>query len=112
MLTAAVKGQRCLISFGMFAKRTQTVALLLMFQYFVCNDKRHFVFIFFVKLLKSPGKDCPKFRALMTETFESVPYQTFLRANQVRYFSASIKQSTVALNSIRINFELVVCVKR
>lgn len=84
MLTAAVKGQRCLISFGMFAKRTQTVALLLMFQYFVCNDKRHFLFIFFVKLLKSPGKDCPKFRALMTETFESVPYQTFLRANQVR----------------------------
>uniref|UniRef100_A0A3Q2TYN0 Acid phosphatase 3 n=1 Tax=Fundulus heteroclitus TaxID=8078 RepID=A0A3Q2TYN0_FUNHE len=35
------------------------------------------------KLLKSPGKDCPRFRALMTETFESAPYQRFLRAHQV-----------------------------
>ncbi|KAM4526815.1 testicular acid phosphatase homolog [Fundulus diaphanus] len=34
------------------------------------------------KLLKSPGKDCPRFRALMTETFESAPYQRFLRAHQ------------------------------
>ncbi|KAA8581656.1 hypothetical protein FQN60_003237 [Etheostoma spectabile] len=34
------------------------------------------------KLLKSPGKDCPRFRALMTETFESEHYQTFLRAHQ------------------------------
>ncbi|MEQ2192177.1 hypothetical protein XENOCAPTIV_008147, partial [Xenoophorus captivus] len=34
------------------------------------------------KLLRSPGKDCPRFRALMTETFESVPYQRFLRAHQ------------------------------
>ncbi|XP_045925687.1 testicular acid phosphatase homolog [Micropterus dolomieu] len=33
-------------------------------------------------LLKSPGKDCPRFRALMTETFESAPYQRFLRAHQ------------------------------
>ncbi|RVE59598.1 hypothetical protein OJAV_G00190110 [Oryzias javanicus] len=34
------------------------------------------------KLLKSPGKDCPRFRALMTETFESLPYQKFLKAHQ------------------------------
>ncbi|XP_038156888.1 testicular acid phosphatase homolog [Cyprinodon tularosa] len=34
------------------------------------------------KLLKSPGKDCPRFRALMTETFESAPYQRFLRTHQ------------------------------
>ncbi|XP_023196656.1 testicular acid phosphatase homolog [Xiphophorus maculatus] len=34
------------------------------------------------KLLKSPGKDCPRFRALMTETFESAPYQRFVRAHQ------------------------------
>uniref|UniRef100_A0A3Q3LPW2 Testicular acid phosphatase homolog n=1 Tax=Mastacembelus armatus TaxID=205130 RepID=A0A3Q3LPW2_9TELE len=39
------------------------------------------------KLLKSPGKDCPRFRALMTETFESEPYQRFLRAHQVRQTS-------------------------
>ena len=38
----------------------------------------------FLKLLRSPGKDCPRFRALMTETFESQPYQRFLRAHQVR----------------------------
>uniref|UniRef100_A0A667X5B5 Acid phosphatase 2, lysosomal n=1 Tax=Myripristis murdjan TaxID=586833 RepID=A0A667X5B5_9TELE len=36
------------------------------------------------KLLKSPGKDCPRFRDLMTQTFESQPYQRFLRAHQVR----------------------------
>ncbi|XP_032431155.1 testicular acid phosphatase homolog isoform X2 [Xiphophorus hellerii] len=34
------------------------------------------------ELLKSPGKDCPRFRALMTETFESAPYQRFVRAHQ------------------------------
>nr|XP_015818832.2 testicular acid phosphatase homolog [Nothobranchius furzeri]XP_054605139.1 testicular acid phosphatase homolog [Nothobranchius furzeri]XP_054605140.1 testicular acid phosphatase homolog [Nothobranchius furzeri] len=34
------------------------------------------------KLLRSPGKECPRFRALMTETFESAPYQRFLRAHQ------------------------------
>ncbi|XP_033963244.1 testicular acid phosphatase homolog [Pseudochaenichthys georgianus] len=34
------------------------------------------------KLLRSPGKDCPRFRALMTETFESEHYQRFLRAHQ------------------------------
>ncbi|XP_037547317.1 testicular acid phosphatase homolog [Nematolebias whitei] len=34
------------------------------------------------KLLKSPGKDCSRFRSLMTETFESAPYQRFLRAHQ------------------------------
>ena len=38
----------------------------------------------FLKLLRSPGKDCPRFRALMTETFESEHYQRFLRAHQVR----------------------------
>uniref|UniRef100_A0A8C2Z7R0 Acid phosphatase 2, lysosomal n=1 Tax=Cyclopterus lumpus TaxID=8103 RepID=A0A8C2Z7R0_CYCLU len=36
------------------------------------------------KLLKSPGKDCPRFGALMTETFESEHYQRFLRAHRVR----------------------------
>lgn len=36
-----------------------------------------------LKLLKSPGKDCPRFRALMTETFESEHYQRFLGAHQV-----------------------------
>ncbi|KAG7507184.1 testicular acid phosphatase-like [Solea senegalensis] len=35
------------------------------------------------KLLKSPGKDCPKFRALMTDTFNSELYQRFLRTHQV-----------------------------
>ncbi|XP_054455455.1 testicular acid phosphatase homolog [Anoplopoma fimbria] len=35
------------------------------------------------KLLRSPGKDCPRFRALMTETFESDHYQRFLRAHKV-----------------------------
>ncbi|KAM4524292.1 testicular acid phosphatase homolog isoform 3-T3 [Odontesthes bonariensis] len=34
------------------------------------------------KLLRSPGKECPRLRALMTETFESAPYQRFLRAHQ------------------------------
>lgn len=34
------------------------------------------------KLLKSPGKDCPRFRTLMTETFESESYQRFLRGHQ------------------------------
>ncbi|XP_061565093.1 testicular acid phosphatase homolog [Cololabis saira] len=34
------------------------------------------------KLLKSAGKDCPRFRALMMETFESASYQRFLRAHQ------------------------------
>lgn len=37
----------------------------------------------FLKLLKSPGKDCPRFRTLMTETFESETYQRFLKAHQV-----------------------------
>uniref|UniRef100_A0A3P8PBD4 Acid phosphatase 2, lysosomal n=1 Tax=Astatotilapia calliptera TaxID=8154 RepID=A0A3P8PBD4_ASTCA len=36
------------------------------------------------KLLRSPGKDCPRFSAMMTETFESHPYQKFLKAHQVR----------------------------
>uniref|UniRef100_A0A3B3ZP22 Acid phosphatase 2, lysosomal n=1 Tax=Periophthalmus magnuspinnatus TaxID=409849 RepID=A0A3B3ZP22_9GOBI len=35
------------------------------------------------KLLRSPGKDCPRFRTLMTETFESATYQRFLGAHQV-----------------------------
>uniref|UniRef100_A0A8C6PGR1 Acid phosphatase 2, lysosomal n=1 Tax=Nothobranchius furzeri TaxID=105023 RepID=A0A8C6PGR1_NOTFU len=39
------------------------------------------------KLLRSPGKECPRFRALMTETFESAPYQRFLRAHQVGWSS-------------------------
>ncbi|XP_047465172.1 testicular acid phosphatase homolog [Mugil cephalus] len=34
------------------------------------------------KLLRSPGRDCPRFRSLMTETFESEPYQRFLGAHQ------------------------------
>uniref|UniRef100_A0AAQ6IH59 Acid phosphatase 2, lysosomal n=1 Tax=Anabas testudineus TaxID=64144 RepID=A0AAQ6IH59_ANATE len=34
------------------------------------------------KLLRSPGKDCPRFRALMMETIESEPYQRFLRDHQ------------------------------
>lgn len=38
----------------------------------------------FLKLLRSPAKDCPRFKALMTETFESGPYQSFLRSHQVR----------------------------
>ncbi|KAM9425135.1 testicular acid phosphatase homolog [Pholidichthys leucotaenia] len=44
------------------------------------------------KLLKSPGKDCPRLRALMTETFESEPYQRFLRAHQ--YFVESLSNYT------------------
>uniref|UniRef100_A0A3B4T2Y0 Testicular acid phosphatase homolog n=1 Tax=Seriola dumerili TaxID=41447 RepID=A0A3B4T2Y0_SERDU len=43
------------------------------------------------KLLKSPGKDCPRFRELMTETFESEPYQRFLRAHQVRHITERIQ---------------------
>lgn len=38
----------------------------------------------FLKLLRSPGKACPRFKALMTETFDSAPYQSFLRTHQVR----------------------------
>ncbi|KAM3592745.1 uncharacterized protein V6R79_024268 [Siganus canaliculatus] len=34
------------------------------------------------KLLRSPGKDCSKFRTLMTETFKSPSYQRFLKSNQ------------------------------
>uniref|UniRef100_A0A3P9KU97 Acid phosphatase, testicular n=1 Tax=Oryzias latipes TaxID=8090 RepID=A0A3P9KU97_ORYLA len=34
------------------------------------------------KLLKSPGKDCPRFKALMIETFESLPYQKFQKAHK------------------------------
>lgn len=41
------------------------------------------LFFHFFKLLKSPGKDCPRFRTLMTETFESETYQRFLKAHQV-----------------------------
>ncbi|XP_041830317.1 testicular acid phosphatase homolog [Melanotaenia boesemani] len=44
------------------------------------------------KLLRSPGKDCSKFRALMTDTFESVPYQRFLRAHQ--YFVEGLSNHT------------------
>ncbi|CAG5907619.1 unnamed protein product [Menidia menidia] len=44
------------------------------------------------KLLRSPGKDCPRFRALMTETFESAPYQRFLGANQ--YFVEGLSNHT------------------
>lgn len=44
------------------------------------------------KLLRSPGKDCPRFRALMTETFESVPYQRFLQAHQ--YFVEGLSNHT------------------
>uniref|UniRef100_A0A3B4ZRU0 Testicular acid phosphatase homolog n=1 Tax=Stegastes partitus TaxID=144197 RepID=A0A3B4ZRU0_9TELE len=45
------------------------------------------------RLLKSPGKDCPRFRTLMTETFESEPYQRFLRAHQVRRTTATKSDS-------------------
>lgn len=41
-------------------------------------------FSIFLKLLRSPGRDCPRFKALMTETFESRPYQSFLQNHQVR----------------------------
>ncbi|XP_076007822.1 testicular acid phosphatase homolog [Genypterus blacodes] len=44
------------------------------------------------KLLKSPGKDCPRFRDLMTETFDSGPYQRFLRAHQ--YFVEALSNHT------------------
>uniref|UniRef100_A0A8D3AV56 acid phosphatase n=1 Tax=Scophthalmus maximus TaxID=52904 RepID=A0A8D3AV56_SCOMX len=44
------------------------------------------------KLLKSPGKDCPRFRALMTDTFESEHYQKFLRAHQ--YFAEGLSNNT------------------
>ncbi|KAF1373964.1 hypothetical protein PFLUV_G00244370 [Perca fluviatilis] len=44
------------------------------------------------KLLKSPGKDCPRFRALMTETIESEHYQKFLRAHQ--YFVEGLSNHT------------------
>lgn len=44
------------------------------------------------KLLRSPGKDCPRFRALMTETFESAPYQRFLQAHQ--YFVEALSNHT------------------
>ncbi|XP_068610970.1 testicular acid phosphatase homolog [Brachionichthys hirsutus] len=44
------------------------------------------------KLLKSQGKDCPRFRALMTETFESQPYQKFLGAHQ--YFVEGLSNRT------------------
>ncbi|XP_040924421.1 testicular acid phosphatase homolog [Betta splendens] len=44
------------------------------------------------KLLRSPGKDCPRFRALMTETFESEAYQRFLRAH--RYFVEQLSNHT------------------
>ncbi|KAF3704494.1 Testicular acid phosphatase -like protein [Channa argus] len=44
------------------------------------------------KLLRSPGKDCPKFRALMTETFESEAYQRFLRAHQ--FFVEELSNNT------------------
>ncbi|KAM3859539.1 testicular acid phosphatase homolog [Diretmus argenteus] len=44
------------------------------------------------KLLKSPGKDCPRFRDLMTQTFESEPYQRFLRAHQ--YFIEALSNHT------------------
>ncbi|XP_065805544.1 testicular acid phosphatase homolog isoform X2 [Labrus bergylta] len=44
------------------------------------------------KLLRSPGKDCPRFRALMSETFESQPYQRFLRAH--RYFVEGLSNHT------------------
>ncbi|XP_060883589.1 testicular acid phosphatase homolog isoform X2 [Labrus mixtus] len=44
------------------------------------------------KLLRSPGKDCPRFRALMSETFESQPYQRFLRAHQ--YFVEGLANHT------------------
>uniref|UniRef100_A0A8C5EIB2 Testicular acid phosphatase homolog n=1 Tax=Gouania willdenowi TaxID=441366 RepID=A0A8C5EIB2_GOUWI len=41
------------------------------------------------KLLKSPGKDCPRFRTLMTETFTSEPYQRFLK-----YFIERLSNNT------------------
>ncbi|KAM4624386.1 testicular acid phosphatase homolog [Polymixia lowei] len=44
------------------------------------------------KLLKSPGKDCPRFRDLMTQTFDSEPYQRFLRAHQ--YFVEELSNYT------------------
>ncbi|XP_053720553.1 testicular acid phosphatase homolog [Synchiropus splendidus] len=44
------------------------------------------------KLLRTPGKDCPRFRALMTETLESQPYQRFLRAHQ--YFVERLSNHT------------------
>ncbi|KAM9816960.1 testicular acid phosphatase homolog [Neosynchiropus ocellatus] len=44
------------------------------------------------KLLRTPGKDCPRFRALMTETLESEPYQRFLRAHQ--YFVERLSNHT------------------
>ncbi|XP_026034494.1 testicular acid phosphatase homolog isoform X1 [Astatotilapia calliptera] len=44
------------------------------------------------KLLRSPGKDCPRFSAMMTETFESHPYQKFLKAHQ--YFVEALSNHT------------------
>lgn len=39
---------------------------------------------FLLKLLRKFGKDCPRFKSLMTETFESQPYQKYLKNHQVR----------------------------
>ncbi|XP_076743537.1 testicular acid phosphatase homolog isoform X2 [Maylandia zebra] len=44
------------------------------------------------ELLRSPGKDCPRFSAMMTETFESHPYQKFLKAHQ--YFVEALSNHT------------------
>lgn len=53
----------------------------------------------FMKLLRSPGKDCPRFRALMTETFESQTYQRFLRAHRVRNHRGKNLQGILASHS-------------
>uniref|UniRef100_A0A3Q3VUG3 Acid phosphatase 2, lysosomal n=1 Tax=Mola mola TaxID=94237 RepID=A0A3Q3VUG3_MOLML len=57
------------------------------------------------KLFKTPGKDCPKFRALMTETFERQPYQRYLWTNQVRKTSEEDQALTRLLcNSASVSF--------
>uniref|UniRef100_A0A3P9HRA6 Acid phosphatase 2, lysosomal n=1 Tax=Oryzias latipes TaxID=8090 RepID=A0A3P9HRA6_ORYLA len=55
------------------------------------------------KLLKSPGKDCPRFKALMIETFESLPYQKFQKAHKVRLRNLSIYISICILFLQRIH---------
>ncbi|XP_075890530.1 testicular acid phosphatase homolog [Nelusetta ayraudi] len=44
------------------------------------------------KLLRKFGKDCPRFKSLMTETFESQPYQKFLKTHQ--HFLESLSNNT------------------
>lgn len=56
--------------------------------------------------MRSPGKSCPRFKTLMTETFDSGPYQSFLRTHQVRRITMCFTVNYFNLISLTVTLRM------